>query len=118
MSFTLTTSLAIIRKAGLGANTTIVASGAAIQNWCDQAESEFCGLTRKDWITDYASIATNLKPMIEDAVSGFAAIKVIQYDMSGYTSRTEAQTLLDVLTDNNMKIVNQLKDKENQGFRS
>ena len=116
MSWTLTTSGASVLKAGVGANAALIVSGASLIILADQAEQTFCGLTRKDWLTGYSSIDTNLKLMISDAVSSMIANKIIQYDMSGYNSRLEAQIMLDVNYDIWTKIVAQLKEKQNQGF--
>ena len=114
MSFNLTTSAAIISKAGANASAVAVASGALMALWCDQAEATFCMRTRKDWVTDLTSVTTNFKPMISDAVSDMAAIKVVNYDMSGYTSKREAETILDVLDYNAKGIIKDLSQKEFQ----
>lgn len=111
MSFNLTTSSAIIRKAGYGANSTIVTNMAALGNWCDQAEAQFSALTRRDWLANSLAITTNFRSVIEDAVSDIAATKVILYDMAGYRSRLEAQTILDGLRDNYMRIIEALKEQ-------
>lgn len=116
MSWTLSSSQAIIFKAGSGVDSTAASSGAILQKYSDLAEAEFCVLTRKDWITGYSGVSTNFKPVIDDAVSDLGAIKLISYNMAGYTSRTEAQTILDVLRDNAMRIIDFLKDKANQKF--
>lgn len=115
MSWTLTTSAAALLKAGLYANSTLTASSVALATFSDQAEAALSTATRKDWVTDYASVGTNFKPMLSDVVSDMIAVKIITYDMSGYTSRTEAQTMLDVLTDNigrNTAILKEDKHKE------
>lgn len=112
MSFTLTTSGAIIRKAGDGANSTIVASEAALQNWCDQAEAQLNTICRFDWVTNFATIGAEFKNILDDVASDIAAMKVISYDMSGYRSRLEAQILLDVTRDNISRNIEVLKDEK------
>jgi hypothetical protein len=113
MSYTLCTSEAIIRKAGANANSTAIASAALLADFADKAEGQLCMKTRKDWVSSYA-VTTNFRPALADAVSDLAAMKVINYDMSGYTSRLEAQTMLDVLKDNSDKIIADLKEKTTQ----
>lgn len=110
MSWTLCTSGAAIRKAGANANSTIVASGSAIQDWTDQAEGYIISFTRRDWVDSYSSVDAGVKHALADCCSDLVAKKIINYDMSGYTSRLEAQTMLDVLDDNANRILKELKD--------
>ena len=112
MSYSLAASQAIISKAGSGVNPDAAASHALVGRWSNMAEHTFCSLTRRDWLTNTAGDAAS--GAIEDAVSDLAAMKLISYDMSGYTSRAEAQTMLDVLTDNARRIIDFLKEDENQ----
>lgn len=116
MSFNICTSQAIIRKAGANASATATASSALLADYCDQAESTICMRTRKDWITDWANVDTNIKPSVSEAVAAIAAMSIINYDMSGYTSRAEAQTMLDVLNNEASQIIKDLKDKNFQRF--
>jgi hypothetical protein len=100
--------MAIVYKAGDN-----VASSEAIMlaEFCNEAESQVCAITRKDWITDYASVKANFKPILADATSDLAAMKLISRDMSGYTSRAEAQTMLDVMRDNFVRCIENLKEE-------
>lgn len=108
----LTSSYAIQSKAGAGIDSAIASSNAFLAFAADLAEKQFCGLTRKDWLTNLPD--ATISGAISDAVSDLAAMKLINYNMSGYTSRAEAQTMLDVLSDNCMRIVSFLKEAENQ----
>lgn len=112
MSWTLTTSGAAISKAGAKANSTIVASTATLAKWSDDAEGQLAILTRKNWVTDYAAVTANFKPALSDAVSDLVAMRIVNYDMSGYTGKREAETILDVLRDNFSRILAVL-DKDN-----
>jgi len=114
MSWTLCTSGAAIYKAGTNANSTVVASGSILQEWSDEVEGSIDTLTRKDWVASFASVAANFKPILTDLASDMIATKIINYDMSGYTSRTEVQTMLDVLHDNIIRNLNELKKQEIQ----
>ena len=116
MSYTTCTSGAIVRKAGKNASSIAVASGSLLQDYVDQAEGVICMKTHKDWITNWASVDTYLKPAVTAAVVALAAIDVINYDMSGYTSRTEAQTMIDVLKDEADTIIKDLREKGLQQF--
>ena len=115
MSWTLTSSHAAIVKAGKNANTTLIADGASMAILSDQAEGLINTATRKDWVTDYAAVTTNFKPILDDVASDLIAMKIINYDMSGYSSRLEAGTMLDFLSDNSgrsLKILGETENKE------
>lgn len=114
MAWGLCSSYAIITKAGLGANSTAVASEALLELFYNQAEAQFNARTRKDWTTIYGGIGTYFKEAIGDAVSDLGAMKVILYDMGGYTSRLEATTILDALKTNSDKIIDDLVKQEYQ----
>lgn len=110
MSWTLTTSGACIAKAGLNANV----SGALLQRWSDEAEGSLSTIGRYDWVANYGTIGANFKPILDDAASDMVAMKIINYDMSGFTSRLEAQTMLDVIRDNLVRNLDALKDDKNR----
>jgi hypothetical protein len=110
MSFTLCTSGAIIHKAGANVNVNAAASGALLAEWCDAAEGFIVTETRREWVTQYASLSTGVKGMLADVCSSLAATNLVNYDMSGYTSRQEATTILDVLRDNFTRGLSALKD--------
>lgn len=114
MSWTLTTSRACIIKAGTGANTTASLSGAMLQTWSDAAEGVICAATHKDWITDYSTIKANFKGILDDLASDMVAMQIVKYDMSGYTSRYEAETMLDVMRDNVQRNISVLNDDKNK----
>lgn len=114
MSWTLTTSGACITKAGLNANSAIIISGSALSRWSDEAEGAICSETRRDWVTDYASVKANFKPILSLACASYVANEIIKYDMSGYTSRQESQTMLDVNIDNYKRAIETLKDDKNK----
>ena len=111
MSWTLTTSQAAISAAGSYANTTIVASGATLAKWSDYAEGRICAKTRYDWVTNYASVGTNYKGILGNVAANMIAKMIINYNMDGYTSRAEAQTMLNVLYDDIADYLRDLKDK-------
>lgn len=114
MTWTLCTSGAAVIKAGANANSNAIISGSLLTSWCDQAESQIDALTRKDWVTNYSSEKTNFKNVLGDLCSDIIAMKIINYDMSGYTSRAEAQTMLDVIRDNIIRNFDVLKDEKNK----
>jgi len=98
MSFTFCTSQAIIQKAGANTNTTAAASGSLIKAFYDQAESETIASANYDFVTNTPNTTWGSQ-LLGDAISDRAAIKLINYDLSSYYSRAEAQTMLSVLDD-------------------
>lgn len=117
MSFNLTTSGACLIKAGANANNLFAISGAFIAKlgtFCDQAEADLCLLTRRDWVALSGATTTNFRGILDDVVSDMVAMKVISYDMSGYTSLLEAATMLDVMRDNITRNLGELKWEKNQ----
>ena len=108
-SWNFTTEANAIAKAGVGANSTIVATAATLAKWSDDVEGTINARTRVDWITNAPS--TNFAGLLSDIASSMVAMLIINYDMSGYTSRQEAQTMLDVLDNDIDKKMTELKEK-------
>lgn len=81
-----------------GANASATSKAEAYTNvYIKQAEGKICLDTRYDWVTNYASVSTIGKEVLRQAVSALAAVDVINYDMSGFTSRQEALTMVNIL---------------------
>ena len=116
MSFTFCTSGAMVRKAGLNANSTITASGSALSEWSSHAEALICNNTRYNFISNYSSLTSGIKEILGDVASSLGAMQIINYDMSGYTSRTEAETMLDIQRDFAERGLALLKDKNREDF--
>ena len=86
----------VVSRAGVGANATAIAE--ANVNLCeDAAEGIICGLARYDFVANYALLTAIAKDLLKEAAATLAAIQVIIYDMSGYTSRVEAEDMLNIL---------------------
>lgn len=81
-----------------GASASATSKAEAYTNfYIKKAEAKICLDTRYDWVTNYASVSTIGKELLREAVSCYAAIAVINYDMSGFTSRQEALTMVNIL---------------------
>ncbi len=118
MSFTLCSSGAIIRKAGVNANSDVTQDETPfLDEFSDQAEGRIVAETRRNWLSEHAALPTDLKNMLDDVCSSIAAIKVVNYDMSGYLQR-EAETILDVNTDIVNKGLAALKDFKTSTLKS
>lgn len=113
MTTTLCASAAVIIKAGDNADTLTDAQYTSAIN---RAEGFVCAQSRYDWVTNYASVSAIGKQILDDVTSSKAAMEVINKDMSGYSSRTEAQVMLDVNYSNVVDCINLLRDDKFRQF--
>ena len=81
-----------------------------------QAESEINAATRYNWSDAYSGLNVDVKGILKEAASNLAAIYVIQFDMSGYTSRIEAEDMINVLRDGYLRCLSILRDIKAQTF--
>ena len=81
-----------------------------------QAESYINAKTRVNWSDLYSSLNVDVKGILKLAASNLAAMFVIQYDMSGFTSRVEAETMLDVLRSGFVMAMEALEDEKVKHF--
>ena len=105
------TSAAAIAKAGVHANSTIVASGARLAEYSAQVEGSINSETREDWISSPPS--ANFAGALAEAASSLIGNKIVNYDPTGYISR-EAETIMDVNDDSASKVIAALKKEENK----
>ena len=107
----------ILLRVGTGASATVKAAG-----WFDtiivDIEAVISCVTRFDWVA--ADTATSIDPKIRgiliDTGACLAAIEGIIWDMSGYTSRIEAEDMINVLRDIALRNLSLLRDKKTQQF--
>ena len=102
-------------KAGANASSTSKAE-AYINSYMTQVESFINVTTRKNWTDAYSGLNVDVKGLLKECASDLAAIYVINYDLSGFSSRTEAETMMDVLRDRAMKCLDLLKEKASEDF--
>ena len=86
----------VLYKSGANHNTTYSAE-AYTNVYILLAEGKLCLDTRYDWVTNYASVSAIGKEALREATACYAAIDVINADMSGFTSRQEAIQMVNVL---------------------
>ena len=81
-----------------------------------QAESSLNIITKFNWSDWYAlNPDVDLKYMITETTASMVAIEAIKYDMSGYTSRGEAEDMITVLRDiinRNIQILKIIENKK------
>jgi len=109
------TTVEVQRKAGAGASTTSKAE-AYVNDYMTQVESHINTVCRFNFSDAYASLNVDTKSILKEIASNLAAIYVIEYDMSGYTTRTEAENMINVLRDAALRGLAVLRDKKAQDF--
>lgn len=102
-------------KTGIGAST-ISSSETYVNSFMTQAESLINTACRYNFSDNYATLNADTKGILKEIASNLAAIYVIQYDMSGYTSRIEAEDMINILRDAALRGIALLKDKKSTDF--
>jgi hypothetical protein len=101
----------VVKKAGIHVNSTV--SGADYTNeFIIQAEGYINAATRYNWNDKFATLNTDVKGILEDTAACYAAIGLINADMSGYTSRVEAEDMINVLWAKVKQNIEVLKDQK------
>ena len=107
----------ILLRVGTKASATVKVAG-----WFDtiilDVEAVINVFTRYDWSTaDAAStLNTSVRGIQNDTGASLAAIQGITWDMSGYSSRTEAEDMVNVLRDTALRNMSILRDMKQQQF--
>lgn len=99
----------VVKEAGANHNTTYSAE-AYTNVYIKKAEGKVCLDTRYDWVTNYSSVSDIGKEILREAVSCYTAVMVIHQDMSGFTSRQEALTMVNILWARYKDIINRIAD--------
>jgi hypothetical protein len=67
-----------------------------INSWCLEAESYINILSKKNFSDAYASLNADVKAILQEYEARYVAMCAICYNMSGFTTRTEAENMLNV----------------------
>ena len=113
MVTTLCVSGGVVLKAGTNSK---LLTEAQFEELINQAEGFISAQARYDYVTNYASISDIGKQLLEDTCTSKAAMFVINNDMSGFSSRTEAQVMLDVNNSQVVDNINLLRDADFKQF--
>lgn len=107
----------ILLRVGTNASATVKAAG-----WFDtivvDCEAIINCMTRYDWVAadTAATLDSSVRGILVDTAACLAAIEGISWDMSGYTSRVEAEDMINVLRDRALLNMSILRDKKVQEF--
>jgi hypothetical protein len=115
---TLCTEQNVKDKAGVGASSTVIASSAMLTRFIEESEGVIVSETRRNWVTEYASVNAAVKEILRECCSSHAAKKVLNYDTTGFFSRQAAEITLDVLHDEFTRTLKTLKDLDTVKMRS
>ena len=98
--------------AGINANTTSKAV-AATDVYVLDVEAGINVATRKNWSDAYAGLNADVKYILMQTAAARCAMIVIANDMSGFSSRAEAESMLNVLYNIYVTNIELLKDINN-----
>ena len=116
---TFAASGAVLEKAGKNHSTDLDTgwnNTSEFEDWLSQSEAVINVMSRYDWVASSAAITTNQLPILKETTANLAAISAITYDMSGYTSRGEAESMITVLRDAAIRNISLLKDQKGVTF--
>ena len=110
----MTTEAEIQQKAGANVkvafNTTMMTAAGI------RAESTVNVMCRYNFSDNYATLNADVRGILNDVVSSLVAIEAICYDMSDYTTRTEAEDMINVLRDGALRGLSILRDQKQKDF--
>lgn len=109
------TTAEVIRKAGANASSTSTAE-AYTNDFVAQAESFINVACRYNFSDQYASLNEDTRDILKEAASNLAAIYCIQYDMSGFTSLGEAESMITILRDRANWAIKILQDQKHEDY--
>lgn len=109
------TTTEVQRKAGAHASTVSNVE-AYINDFVAQVEATINSMVRYNFSDNYSTLNADTKLILKEIASNLAAIYVIQYDMSGYTTRVAAENMVNILRDAALRGLSVLRDKKTQDF--
>lgn len=116
MAFALASSGSIVRAAGANVNSTAAASGTILADLSNQTEAYVNLFCRFNFTGNAATLYTQTSAALELAVAKKAAQGLIRYDMSGYTTRGEAEDMIQHLEYEANQILTLIKDDPHRRF--
>jgi hypothetical protein len=70
---------------------------ANINQWCAESESFINIICKYNYSDNYATLNADVKKILTEASSNLVAIYGITYNMGGFTSRVEAESMINIL---------------------
>lgn len=91
---------------------------ANINDWCSQTESYINVASHKNFSDGYAGLNADVKRILSEASSNLVAIYGISYNMVGFTSRVEAEDMINILWARFNQCMALIKEQQNVTFMS
>ena len=102
-----------VYKAGAGVGAV---PGTAWVTWISGVEAFINVATRYNWSDVYSGLNADVKYILNDIGESLVANEAIKYNMAGYTSRIEAEDMINVNRDTALRGLQILRDKKSQDF--
>jgi len=100
-----------------GENADVTGDTEANHNYLvAHCEAELCIMLKSDIVTNWNSINTIYKKIFSEYAARISAISLITYNMAGYTSRIEAEDMINVHIYRTNEIKELLKNASVQDF--
>ena len=118
MAPTLALSAGVLLKAGANYSNTLNSGTQGktgkdiIDGWIEEAEGYLSTALRQDLVSGYSGYNASTKLILQKATETIAAIEVIRFDMNGYTSRVEAESMVNILFEELNKMLAVLIDQK------
>lgn len=96
-----------------GANASATSKAEGYTNiYVQMVEGFIMCAIRYDMKTNYSGAKAEIKELLREATATLAAVYVIQFDMSGYTSRIESENMINILYERHKKAMALLADQK------
>lgn len=117
----LTTSGLCLYKAGVNAGSASsphrnVSGSEFVIAMISGAEAVLSSIARYDFVTNYSSLNSPTRDILSDAASNYVAAQLIAHDMSQFTSRVEAESMINLYMKNYERAIEMIKDKKQNDF--
>jgi|TARA_R100000501_G_C2626814_1_gene120579 hypothetical protein len=109
------TSDEILVRAGENVDAT-GATEVRINDLASQSESIINCITRFNWSDAYAGLNADVKRILSSASAAWCAVHLVSFNMNGYTTRVEAEDMINVQRDSFLRDVGLLRDKKVKEF--
>ena len=104
-------------KTRAGKNVSAEGSTEAVINFfAAQSESVINLITRRNWSDDYSAANNDVKRILSAASAAYCAKLMVPVDMSVYTTRVEAEDIVNIQRDDFLFLMNILLDKKAEDF--
>ncbi|KKL89781.1 hypothetical protein LCGC14_1911240 [marine sediment metagenome] len=106
----MTTEAEIQQKSGANVNVAFNTTMMTASNL--RAESIINCICRYNFSDTFSTLNIDVKQILSDFCSSFVAIEAISYDLSGYTSRIEAEDIINIQRDTMLRAMSILRDQK------